>query len=1011
MALQKGIIPVGYQGLQGIIDDKTAPIGTYVTVDNLIMSTNHELIKRDGMASIGASTFPSNIYTMYSFNNELGVITDSALWSYSASLDKFRNMGSVSAPIVTAQPVIANTYTQTVVDGDNNTNGIQAIAWEDSRGGVYATVKDLNSNSYLIDDTQISATGVRPKVVSIDKYILVFYVETTTLKVIRYDIVNNVVSAASTVSSILNTNLNYDVIGINNGFLPPFVAIVVGETTPQIRLYGWNVRKNIMASVADNIIDPIVLTSTNVENAMTALTITTNPLQGYFVIGWYNGSDKIVRIQTFTLGGISVNASNLAVGSATTDAGYSVGISIDNLNKGIVVYSSKSTNSTVFQATITNFIATTTPTLTTSGTAFYYNTGLVSKPFLYNSLHYYAVGYDSSLQGTYFLVRNDGLISSRMMAQVAGGNPAKTNSLTKFAININKENTYTAPILRVTKISASSGGYSSTTSIYSEQVFFTPYSIDNKSVGRVLNVAGGFVKNYDGNENVVEQGFHLYPESISTNATGVGVIPAGSYSYKAHWEWTDNNGQIVRSQTSTPIAVTVGAVTHNVVLTFKNLPFTAKQSRFNYVRTPPVLAVYRTAVNGTTYFRLNQSVSEYVYNTTTSDTVTYTDNKLDASIISNSVLYTTGGVFDNVATPSANLLTLLKNRVIISGLDIDPNVIYFSKEKESGVGVEFSNELSLTIDSLGGDITALAAMDDKILIFKKSLIYFVSGQGADKLGNGSFTIPQLVSSDTGTSNPQSIVLMSDGIMFQSPKGIYLVDRQLNVTYIGNPVKDYESYTITSAANLPDNNRVHLTTVEGFTLVYHTFFKSWTTFSNLKYKASISNQSVWYGAGDSGVFRATAGQTFDDGNAAIISTLKTSWISISGIEGFQRIYSIVFVGDNQLATDTLKMNLYYDFKAYSRQSLTITPANNETTTLYGEDSPYGTGTPYGGSNDQTAQYMARPLQQKCTAIQIELKDDFPSGNRPAGFKFSELMLVVGVKQGYNKNLSTTKRRFV
>jgi hypothetical protein len=1010
MALQKGIIPVGYQGLQGILDDKTAPIGTYVTVDNLIMSTNHELIKRDGMATIGATTFPANIYSMYSFNNELGVITDSALWSYSPSLDKFRNMGSVSAPIVTAQPIIANTYTQTVVDGDNTSSGIQAIVWEDSRGGVYATVKDLASNSYLIDDTQISATGVRPKVIAIDKYVLIFFVESTTLKVVRYDIVNNTTSSASTISSILNTNLNYDVLGINNGFLPPFIAIVVGETTPRLRLYGWNVRKNIMGSLSDGIFDPTILTSTNVENAMTALTIATNPSQGYFTVGWYNGSDKIVRIQSFTLGGVSINSSNIAVGSATTDAGYSIGISIDSSNNGIVVYSSKATNSTVFQAGVTNFISSSTPTIT-SGSAYYYNTGLVSKPFLYNNQHYYTVGYDSSLQGTYFLVRNDGLISARFMAQVAGGNPAKSNSLTKFAVNTNKANTYTCPILRVTKIQASSGGYNSTTSIYSEQIFFTPYNIDNKSVGRVLSIAGGFTKNYDGNENVTEQGFHLYPEIVTTDATGVGSIPVGSYSYKAHWEWTDNNGQIVRSQTSTPIAVTVSTTTHNVVLTFKSLPFTARQNRFGYVRTAPVLAVYRTAVNGTTYFRLNQNANEYVYNDTTSATVTYTDNKLDSAIISNSVLYTTGGVFDNVATPSNNLLTLLKNRIIIAGLDTDPNVIYFSKEKESGVGVEFSNELSLTIDNLGGDITALAAMDDKILIFKKSLVYFVSGQGPDKLGNGQFTVPQLVSSDTGCSNPQSIVLMSDGIMFQSPKGIYLIDRQLNVTYIGNPVKEYEIYTITSASNLPDQNRVHLTTAEGYTLVYHTFFKSWTTFSNLKYKASISNQSVWYGAGDTGVFKAVAGQTYDDGNAAIISTLKTSWISIAGVEGFQRIYSILFLGDNQLQTDTLKMNLYYDFKTYSRQSLSITPANNEATTVYGEDSPYGTGTPYGGSNDQTAQYMARPLQQKCTAIQIEIKDDFPSGNRPAGFKFSELMLVVGVKQGYNKNLSTTKRRFV
>ena len=1010
MALQKALVPVGFQGLQGIMDDKTAPLGTFVTVDNLIVNTNSELIKRDGMATIGATTSPPDIYTMYGFNTEIGAITDTALYAYSPVLDKFINKGVISAPTVKSLPVIANTYTQTVPSGDTNADGIQGFAWEDSRGGIRYSIKDINSGSFLIDDNEISATGVRPKVVAIDKYVLIFYVETTTLYVKRYDIVNNVLSSASSISTILNTNLNYDVLGINNGFLPPFVAVVVGETTPRIRLFGWNVRKNIMGSAADNIFDPSVLTSTNVENAMTALTVATNPTQGFLTVAWYNGADKIVRIQTFTFGGVSINASNVAIGTATTDAGYQLGVAIDNSNNATIVYSSKATNQTIFQATATNVINPAVPSIT-SGSVYYYNCGLISKPFVYNERVYYTIGYDSNFQATYFVVRDDGVVSARLFAQIAGGTLSKTNSLASFSINPIQSNTYVCPFLRKTKILATSGSYQSTTSVFTEQLNFTPYGIDSKTVARVLNIAGGFVKTYDGSETIAEQGFHLYPDVISTNATGAGTVPIGTYSYKAVWEWTDNNGQVVRSQTSEPIPVTVSGSAHSVVLTFKTLPVTSKQTRFSFAKTAPTLALYRTKTGGTTYFRVNQLVSEFVYNDTTVQSITYTDNKLDTDIGSNAVLYTTGGVFDNVATPSANLLTLLKNRVVLAGLDTDSNVVYFSKEKESGVGVEFSNELSITIDSLGGDITAIAAMDDKLIIFKKSLMYFIAGQGPDKLGNGSFTIPQLVSSDTGCNNPQSVVLTSDGLMFQSPKGIYLVDRQLNVSYIGHPVKDYETLVITSAANLPDQNRVHFTTAEGTTLVYHTFLKYWTTFSNLPYKASISNQSVWYGAGATGVFKATPGQAYDDGNAAIISRVKTAWISIGGIEGFQRIYNILFLGDGQLSTDTLRMNLYYDFKTYSRQSLAITPANNETTTNYGDDSPYGTGTPYGGSNDQTAQYMARPLQQKCTSIQIEIYDDFPSGNRTTSFRLSGIMLIVGIKQGYNKNLSPTKRRFV
>lgn len=1006
MALSKAIVPVGYNGLQLLIDDKTAPLGTFVKIDNLIMASNHELVKRDGMKSIGVSTYPANIRTMYSFNSELGVITNQALWAYSTTLDKFINKGTTSSPIVTSKPIFANSYTQTIPDGSTTINGIQGYIWEDSRNGVRCSIKDIQSDTFFIVDYSISTTGVKPRVVACDKYLLFLWVETNTLKCIRYDTINLTFSSINTISSIVNAQTIYDAISTDgNIYFKPSVAIVVAESTPQLKLYYWDIRLNILGTAANGAADATVLTSTNVDTGLTSLSLITNSICGYITVAWHNGADKIPRIQSFNLSGVSINSSNIALGSATTDAGYAITGSIDSNNNATIVYTTKNTIQTTYQATATNVLSITTPTIT-SGTVVYYNCGLVSKAFNYNDQCYYTISYDSTLQGTYFLVRSDLAPIVRMFAQVAGGSPTKSNCLSAWTLNPFKTNTYTSPFLRKTKILAASGTYTTTTSVYNEQVWFTPYNIDNKTVARVLNIAGGYVKNYDGT-SVVEQGFHLYPECTNSDATGVGSIPAGTYSYKFVWEWYDNNGQVVRSQTSVPQTVTVVSATHNIVLTFKTLPVTSKIGAAGYNDANPVLAIYRTLVGGTTYYRVNQSVSEYLYNNTAASTLTYTDNKLDSAISSNATIYTTGGVFDNIATPSANLLTLQKNRIILAGCDTDPNIIYYSKEKESGVGVEFSNELSITIDSLGGDITALAGMDDKILIFKKSLIYFIAGTGADKVGNGQFTPPQLVSTDTGCANPQSIVLTADGIMFQSPKGIYIVDRQMNVSYIGNPIKDYEQYTFTSAANLPDQNRVHFTTAEGYSLVYHTFFKKWTTFSNLPANAATSNQSVWYIAGSTGVFQAVSGQTYDDGNAPIISSIKTSWISIAGIEGFQRIYSILFLGDNQLVTDRLKMNLYYDFREYVGQQLSIQPSQNVGT--YGSDNPYGANT-YGGTNDGTAQYVARPRQQKCTSIQIEIMDDFPTGARGASFKFSELALVVGVKQGYNKNLSTTSRRF-
>jgi hypothetical protein len=246
-------------------------------------------------------------------------------------------------------------------------------------------------------------------------------------------------------------------------------------------------------------------------------------------------------------------------------------------------------------------------------------------------------------------------------------------------------------------------------------------------------------------------------------------------------------------------------------------------------------------------------------------------------------------------------------------------------------------------------------------------------------------------------------------MFQSPKGIMLVDRQLNTSYIGAAVKDYENQIITSAANIPDLNRVSFTMASGDGLYYNTLFKTWTTFSNLPGNASLGAQDTLYIAGTKGVAKSADDIYYDWDNEAIISTIKTAWISVAGLEGFQRVYSILLLGDNQLNVDRLKMNVYYDFRSFQGEQLSIQPALDVGT--YGSGlGTYGSEGPFGGNNDGTAQFVARPRQQKCSSIQIEIMDEFPQGFRTSGFVFADIILVVGQKYGYNKNLSPIARRF-
>jgi hypothetical protein len=392
-------------------------------------------------------------------------------------------------------------------------------------------------------------------------------------------------------------------------------------------------------------------------------------------------------------------------------------------------------------------------------------------------------------------------------------------------------------------------------------------------------------------------------------------------------------------------------------------------------------------------------------------------------------------------------MCVAKNRVICAGTDTEPNQIYVSKQKEEGVAIEFSNELSIIVDSLGGDITAIAAMDDKILIFKETLLFYVAGEGPDPTGNnGSFTIPLLVSADCGCIYPQSIVLTGDGIMFLSQKGLYICDRQLNVTYIGqsldaittNPKTKVPNFQITSAVNLPNQNQVYFSTNQSQVLVYDTFFKMWYTHT-LSFNAISSTilNSHWYASSINQVYQSTPGQPYDGQGAAIQSRIQTNWISVGQLEGFSRIFAILVAGDNASLEHRLVMKLYYDFETFPREILSIIPSSlngtdygvdtpygygsslNTVGNTYGIDDPYGlnlyggtlpflTGNLYGGSFDGTYQFIARPKVQKCSSIRIEIFDQFPDGTLTESFKFTGMTIVAGIKPTWNKGLSFTKR---
>lgn len=1017
MALQKQLIPLGFNGLQTKIDPKNAPLGTFAIIENFVINEFHNLQKRDGFQFIGNHITPgpriTTIGAMYRMNDEIGIITDRALYSYSEARDSLLFKGSCITPIVTADPIIANTFIQTHPDSSVTDNKILGVIWEDSRGGVRCTIQDLVDDTILISDHSLSTTGEKPKAIGSGNYLFFLWIETTNLKIIRYSSVNNTFSTISNVSTNINTQKVFDVIRFFSNILIVFAENVAVPDV--IKATYWAVNQNVVGSPGNGL---PALTSLGFANSGTnppTLSLSCFPdLESYFVVTLFNNTDNNIYASPYTATFLPLTGVYAPAGGFVPPQTCNyVATVVDNNNNLYVFYDNFDNTQLAKHSTYRTFIAginTATPGFVNQLLFWYLQ--LVSKGFFYGLNAFFILQYSSNLQSTYFLVRDNAILGAKLFATLAGAAPTKNNCLTSITLNpLDPTNsTFITALLKLTKVESINNTFYTTSSVFTENIFFKPFGIDNSGINRNLLVAGGFIKQYDGYEGIYEQGFNLYPEAPTGVVAGAGTgLAPGTYSYIITFEWTDNSGQIVRSGTSVPLTVVVAA-TSTVTLTIQNLCITARNEIvtpiFEFGRTAPIIAVYRTLANGSTFFRVNQLLSEYVYNNIYNQSTIYVDSKTDAQINSNTVLYTTGGVLDNIGSYACNFLVDAKNRIVFSGTDVDPFRVFFSKEKQEGTSIEFSQELSFSVDYFGGNITALAAMDDKIIIFKKSLIYFVSGQGPDALGNGAFTLPQLVSSDAGCNQPHSIVLMSLGLMFKSAKGIYLLSRQLNVDYIGQGVDAYNNLTITSGLNLADQNRVIFTTLEGRTLVYDTFFSQWFTFTNQIATNSVLGKNAWYFCDQANVYVVNPAQTYDRNGEAIQSKIKTNWINLANIEGYYRVYYIYILGDNQLNDHRLVANLYYDFENYPRETLSIIP--NTGLTTYGEATPYGNETPYGGALGGDYQYVIRPKQEKCTSIMIELFDQFPDGNKSKSFRLSEISIVYGLKTGGNKNLSANRR---
>jgi hypothetical protein len=445
------------------------------------------------------------------------------------------------------------------------------------------------------------------------------------------------------------------------------------------------------------------------------------------------------------------------------------------------------------------------------------------------------------------------------------------------------------------------------------------------------------------------------------------ALGAGTYTYVLVYQTYDINNNVIYSSPLQTASITFAAGTQNSVRVVNIAP------QFNFLplnatSTDSVIKIYRTEADGDLFYFVGEKLITTVFD----DIVT------DAVLIGNRSLYTTGGLIDSSPCPIAKNISLAKNRLWVITSESN-ELVYFSKKQFPKEAPQFNSYFVIKVQSLGGNLITCAEMDDKVIIFRQNAIYATYGEGPDESGTGSFADPQLITQSMGCKYAQSVVLTDAGLMFMSYEGIWLVTRGLQLQYIGAPLEAFNSLEITAALNLIDRHQVWFTSATGTTLVWDDQHGMWYTFINQPtYAPFLTNVGV------PAHYRAIAASKYPgrlmiedatkwyDGASdnPITVTLETGWIALSGVQNFQRLKKLTWLGK---LNDTLTIKSYFNFETTLNETFTVT------TTAAGT-SP--------------AQYQVLPKQQKSESM----KWKFEIASLTGAFELSSLGIEAGIKRG-------------
>lgn len=1012
------------RGYNALSSDVIGSVSSYPGGDG---SVGPVLVESEASEPGVASASYAGIRGLGARGTELVMFAGNRSFSYLSALDKWSDAGPVYSVTQTDRRLLDRPTGQ--VTGDYAVaGGVGLVAWMvGGIGPMFALVDDATGRVLLPPTAAGDAAGTRPRAVKVGAKLALLYVNevgaTFALKIALLDpqapdSFDPAVGVTVLTPDVDATNPNYDAIdlvrhegavvawhaagvGIRAAFLDP--SGVLGSPVT-----GWSSAADLaFTDISTPLTSGPVIARASLETDKEAIAIAAGATGGNARVYGYLVQNKAVINEgqsawVDTALGETVGTLAIAFRVDTDSAGDPLPLAVDvyaEFRDAVV------RNSLVARSGMTWFAP---------DWGNYYDAGEFFRGCVLASGGF-NVGKDSFINllvplplfGVYLTCRHDALVVARafpgtaddpvtyrhLPRVIASGDVVRWTAIAKDYLKGINDDQFTDPGLR--QVSLDFGDVS---------------AFQSASAGVSLYLGGSAPQIYDG-QSWVEASFHYgvdweTTETIWSQADGAGAIPNGTYNYVAVPEFTLANGEILRGPASRPLTVVTTGANDTVTINWPTIRLTRMTSfgGASKERDDISLAIYRT-INGdsSSYYRVSSldtstvgAMNGYRPNSTSANSVAFIDGMTDAVLITQEPAYFVGGILSNDPAPSSNVMAVAKNRLFTTDPS-DPLAIHYSQERIDGYAFEAPPELMLSIDPRGGAVTGIAALDDALIVFKASAIFALSGPGPQRnpdIGGpeDGFSLPVLVTSDVGCISQRSIANTPAGLVFQSAKGIYLLDRSRQVSYVGAPVEAYNSQVVTRATLVDDTTQIRFLTDAGRTLLYDYLFGQWSTWTNHEGLDAVLVGGVYhYARTDGRVFRESA--SYADAGDAIKLRIETSWMRFdeATLQGYSKFWHLHVLGSWRSA-HKLRVQFALGYAGSGDWSDPIDlAATSMDGTGYG-DGAYGAGV-YGGTPNDAYQWRCH-LGRKGQGIRFAFEDLEADGVHGAAFELTELLVTGG-----------------